>query len=287
MASDPSQSLLDTAALPRAQRSNMLTAVNDDCSLDVGPRYDHTPSAPQDVRIFLYGELSNPEALKRLLCNAGVDLPELMLTPARVLDFDLTSVLGKDTLVPANWWSEKSRFPRPGVDGVCAVLPRQTVMPLLELYYAQGYAEVSVPLLLGESILNAVTCSFQGQGPAPLPPSSRRLFLYGSLTSLTALRWVAKAPANQMLLLVPATLRGWRVRRWGPRLALVTGTDEDSEAIEGCVYDCPGTLLENIDNYEGFSFTPVEVDVTLSGGAEPSQAWCYIWNGALDDLQPA
>lgn len=118
----------------------------------------------------------------------------------------------------------------------------------------------------------AAACIWTGR---PAPVTTRRLFFHGhgSLADPQTLGKVLKAPPGYDFGLVPAVLEGWR--------GLVP------ERVEGCTCECAGRLIPLIEDYHGERYAPVEVTVSVAraGGLEERvRAWCYIWDGASDEL---
>lgn len=297
MASEPaygSADYLTAISAHRARRgahqASRFAAFNEACARGDGDPYNRRHAATRDIETFLHGELARPETLQKFLTRAAgsespLALPQLQ--PARVFDHDMVTLEGIDVLIPAMWWTRKSRFPRPAVDGMLTLMPRNAITPVFMAYYGSAFSQDGVIVQVGDRSTTPLACVWAGDrfGPGPVPPpSSRRMFFYGTLTNPEVLRDVLQVSARYVIKLTPAVLHGWHIRRWGQYPALVRAARAD-EAVNGFIYDCHGDFIKNVEKYEGDNYAPTEVQVTLDGSDDPITAWCFVWNGSLDSLQ--
>lgn len=238
------------------------------------------PQPPEREQFFLYGSLADAQTLQHLL--DVVDPP--ILQPARILWHEISYASGSPALISAWWWRTDSRFPQPYAEGVVATIPRSAVPALLAHLGPDNFYEMKLQVTTDDKKFLCSTFlwnqSILDPGATPVE-SQRTLFFYGSLMDTDLL--VKLLELHHPPDLRPAELKGWRIKMWGPYPALIPAPGW-TEPVLGCVYECQGKHLPALERYEGETYRPQEVTVTLPSG-ETVTAWCFVWDDDLDELE--
>lgn len=114
-----------------------------------------------------------------------------------------------------------------------------------------------------------------GAGASSGPPS---FFFYGSLMDPDVVRVIAETPAAEPQL-HRASIRGFRLRKWGVYPTLVPGSAED--AVQGVYWQAENTRqVDLLQRYETCQYTPATCVISVEGeGRTIEDGLTFVWAG--------
>ncbi|KAL0574382.1 hypothetical protein V5O48_007583 [Marasmius crinis-equi] len=115
------------------------------------------------------------------------------------------------------------------------------------------------------------------------PPGPKLMFFYGTLKLPHILKDVARLDATPTLR--DGTIRGYKVKMWGPYPALVKATDEEEVVTPGRAWMLhEDRHLQRLIFYETKNYRLEEVGVYLDDASTPVSGYTFVFNGHDRDL---